>query len=482
MVLIKQAQIIDGSGQKAFRADILINDGKISAIGSFPHKKADVIINALGLDAVPGFIDVNTDSDHHLSLFTNPSQKDFVHQGVSTIIGGQCGASLAPLMYGSLASIKEWANTDLVNVDWRGVKEFFNILRKINLEIRFETLVGHSTVRMDVAGGETRDLTESELQVFSKILEDSLNEGALGMSTGLGHIYGRRTPYSEIKLLVNLVAKHGKVYTTHLRDEGVGLLKSIEETVAVAHDTGAKTVISHLRPIRGFENNFEQAIELIDKNLVNANVYFDVNPFETSLIPLYSLLPSWIQGDKAETLLEYLKKDEIRGKIMQEVAGKKLEDLVVVSARNNDHLVGKSLKEIAGSKEKNVAETVLELMEATRFVATLASKNLDAPLLDKALFHPRALIGSNSASLPENTKKMRLERATSTFLKFLEISKEHNIPREEAIKRITFIPAQVFGLKNRGLIKEGYLADIVLLKDQTVKGVVLNGKYVVNNG
>ena len=124
MILIKQAAIVDGSGKKPYRADILISDQKISAIGNFSNKKTETIIDAVGLTVTPGFVDVNTDSDHYLSLFIHPTQQDFLLQGVTTIIGGQCGASLAPLLYGSLQSLSRWTSTDLVNVDWHRMSEF----------------------------------------------------------------------------------------------------------------------------------------------------------------------------------------------------------------------------------------------------------------------------------------------------------------------------------------------------------------------
>ncbi len=147
MLLIKQVQIVDGSGNKPFFGDILINGEKIAAIGkNLSKKRAREVIDGLGLTAVPGFIDTNNDSDHHLSLFTNSEQMDFVNQGVTSVIGGQCGASLAPLMYGSLSSINKWVSTDQSNVDWSSVGDLKKVLLRIGLNINFETLDGYSTI------------------------------------------------------------------------------------------------------------------------------------------------------------------------------------------------------------------------------------------------------------------------------------------------------------------------------------------------
>ena len=196
MILIKNISIIDGTGKPAFRADILIKDDKISAIGVFPNKQADTVIDGLGLTATPGFIDVNNDSDHYLGLFTNPSQDDFLLQGVTTIIGGQCGSSLAPLLYGSLKSIRKWTGANEVNVDWRTIGELKNTLRRVGIGVNFATLIGHSTVRRDLIGEEIRDLTETETDIFRHAIERAMKDGALGFSTGLGYAHSRNVSYS----------------------------------------------------------------------------------------------------------------------------------------------------------------------------------------------------------------------------------------------------------------------------------------------
>src|SRR3989338_1585089 len=172
-ILFKGCQVVDGSGGEIQRADVFIKDDKISAIGNFPNKKADQVINCLGLYVSPGFIDVNTDSDHYLTLFTHPEQKDFLLQGVTTIIGGNCGSSLAPLLYGSLESIRKWTNINQVNVDWQTVADFLKVFNRIKLGVNFGTLIGHSTIRRALIGEDFRDLTKSELAVFKKIVQQS---------------------------------------------------------------------------------------------------------------------------------------------------------------------------------------------------------------------------------------------------------------------------------------------------------------------
>ncbi|MHB9020003.1 MAG: hypothetical protein ACYC3G_04040, partial [Minisyncoccota bacterium] len=448
MLLIKQVQIVDGSGAKPFFGDILINGQKIVAIGkNLSKKKAEIVIDGLGLVAVPGFIDVNNDSDHHLSIFTNPGQKDFIEQGITSIIGGQCGASLAPLMYGSLASMGQWVNTDKVNVDWMSVRELRQVISRIGLGLNFETLVGYSTIRRDLAGIEIRDLTDSEIKVFIHILEQALKDGALGLSTGLGFLDSKFVPYSEIKKMVSVVAKMDKVYTTHLRDEKENLLRSIEETLMISRETGAKTIISHFRPLKGCEKMFNEALSLIEKSLVDSNIYFDINPFTSTIFPIYTYLPYWAQSERVEVMLENIKDPEKREIIIKELKDSNLQELIVADARGQEYLIGKSLLELSQSREKDIISVVLEIMESTKMKTMLASKNLNSDLLLPLLIHPRSLIGSNSASLPPSKKggELKLERTFSTFSKYLEIVLAQGIPMESAIKKITSFPAQIFG-------------------------------------
>jgi len=165
--LIKNVQLVDGSGKPAFKADVLVRNEKISAIGNFPSYQAHDTIEGLGSYLAPGFIDINANADHYLTLFSSPSQKDSLLDGVTTIIGGQCGASLAPLLYGSLESIKEWADIGKLNIGWHTVKEFLDILSKFKFGVNFGTLAGHYTIRQAIIGNSKRDLSGNELKVFS---------------------------------------------------------------------------------------------------------------------------------------------------------------------------------------------------------------------------------------------------------------------------------------------------------------------------
>ena len=489
-ILIKNIQLIDGSGRPPVKADVLVKNDKISAIGNFPKYRADEVIDGLGAYLSPGFIDINTDSDHYLTLFSNPSQKDFVLQGVTTIIGGHCGASLAPLLYGSLESISEWADISKVNVNWHTVKEFLETMDQRPLGVNFGTLVGHTTIRQALVGDTKRDLSRNELRVFRLVLDKSLKEGAFGFSTGLGYSQNRQTSYSEIKSLVEIVSRRKALYTTHLRNEKKGLLSSVNETIELAKETGAKVLISHFRPIIGYGKDYDEAIELINKNTDKADVYFDLYPFDTSTVLVYTFLPHWVQEGSKEVMLKDIQTPGLKEKILRELPRVKGEEIIIVAAPGNEYLVGKSLKQFSENRNLTIGEGLLELMKLTNFRAVVSYKNISLKKVIKFLTLDRAIVASNSACFKEPEegsvswrKVIRPERSYKTFIRFLElVEKEKILPIETAIYKITGLPAQRLGLKDRGLIRDGYFADLVIFKDAEIREVILNGKRVVKDG
>lgn len=483
--LIKNVQLIDGIGRAPVKADVLVKNDKIFAIGRFSSYKAVHTIDGMGAYLAPGFIDIDNDSDQYLTIFSNPSQKDFLLQGVTTIIGGQCGTSLAPLIYGSLGAIKNWSDIDSINIDWKTVGEFLKVLSRRPLGVNFGTLVGHDTIKRDLIGEDFRDLTKNEINVFKMILEKCLKEGAFGFSTGLGYGQGRETPYEEIKVLLSVVAKHKALYTSHLRDEKKGLLLSINETLKLAKENKVKTLISHFRPIMGYKKDYEEALRLISQSLNIIDVYFDLYPFSTSTVSVKSFLPTWVLRGGDEMTKENLRNPEIREKIIEELPRFKGEEILISHAPKYPYLVGKSLKEFSDTKNLEVRAGLLALMELTNFQAVVLYKNISIIGVKEALKHSQAVIASNSAAFnndkSDTFKVLKTDRATMTFPKFLEMAEKGLMPIEEAVKKITSLPAKILGLKNRGVIKDGNFADLTIFKKGKIQAVVVNGKIAVNN-
>lgn len=462
-LLVKGVQVVDGTGRPPYKADVLVQKNIISAIappaGGLKRRRAKREIDGLGHYLTPGFIDLHTDSDHNLTLFTDPAQSSFITQGVTTIIGGHCGASLAPLIYGSLESIRKWADPREINVNWHTLAELLKTLERLPLGVNFGTLTGHSTIRRALVGENHRRLTTKELAVFAKLLKQSLKDGAFGLSTGLSYIHGRMAGVKEIRTLVKIVADHGGVYATHLRNETDELLEAVKETIKIAKETGVKTVISHLRPIRGYENQFEEALKLLEKSSASASVYFDIHPSSTSTQAIYTLLPLWAQKGNLETMLEELKNKKTVIQIKKDWQKiNNLEGLRIRSAPHHPYLINRSIED---------ADDLINLMITTRLRAQVSNANVNPDYVSRAISLSQSFIGSNSNSV------------SNTFPRYLEIAvKDNGMPIEQAIKKITGAPASYFSLKKRGMIKEGYIADLTIIgkSDYRVRQTILGGK------
>ena len=479
-LLIKGVQIVDGYGGAPYKADVLVQKNIISAIGDLKHKKADQTIDGLGNYLAPGFIDIDTDSDHYLHLFTNPSQIDFVNQGVTTIVGGHCGMSLAPLLYGNLESLGGFADVNKVNVNWHTVREFLDSLKRIPLGVNFGTLVGHKTIRDALTRGEYRELTEKELKVFENIIWRAMEDGAFGFSTGLGYVHGQYASEKEVKGLVSTLKGRGGIYATHLRSQTSELLRSVEETVRVANYTEVKTVISHLRPLVGYEEQFEESLTYIKENTPKESLFFDIYPHDTSIYPIYVLLPRWAQLDSVTAMFEELRNPDTVGRIKKDLAGtaEKLGGVQITSAPRNSYLVGRTVLQAAKDLEAPLIDTLITIMSVTNLKATVFLKDINFDVLIKALADERALIASNGNS-PAPGEFLKHERSTNTFPKFLELVLGKKLMTiEAAIKKITYDPARFLGVKDRGVVKEGWIADLVLLNKDNygIKEVILGGK------
>jgi N-acyl-D-aspartate/D-glutamate deacylase len=480
-LLIKNVQIVGGSRGTEGGSDVFVSDNKISAIGNFPNKRADTILDGQGAYLCPGFVDVNTGSDHYLTLFDNQSQEDSLRQGVTAIMGGMCGSSLAPLLYGSLESIQKWGDTDRVNVNWHTMAEFMKAMDRRPPAVNFGTLVGHSTIRRAIVGDALRDLTKNELNVFARTLEASLAEGAFGLSTGLGYVHARKTPFSELRTLAEIVKRSGAVYATHLRKDAAGIKESVEETIKLAKETGVSVLISHFAPVVGVEKEYEEALALIEDLPSDIDLHFDVSPSASSLMPIYTFLPEWVQTGGLRLIEANINDEWLLPRIKKEIPPLDEENLIIAQAPGNEILVGRSLKEIREIYEVDDSrDALLRLMQALQLKGSVLYKNLNADLIARALASKRSLVASNAPSFGDRTsgiKHFKSDRTTSTFSSFLALAEERSMmPFEDAVKKITLAPANKFGITGRGAVAEGNFADLVCFRGGDVKFTVVNGR------
>ncbi len=485
-LLIKNVQLVDGVHDFPERSDVFVANGKISAIGNFPAKQAATVIDGQGCYLSPGFIDVNTDSDHYLTLFAYPSQADFLKQGVTTIFGGMCGSSLAPLLYGTLEGMEAWASAAKINVGWHTMKEFLASADRAKLGVNFGTLVGHATVRRAIAGDESRELTKNERQVFERMLKEALQQGAFGLSTGLGYLHGRKTSSGELAWLLDILKKNGGVYATHLRDGAAGVEESITETIRLAKGTAVKTLVSHFIPFSNAASEYAKALDAVDALPASLDFRFDLYPFEQTMVPFSAFLPVWAQGDEA-TMTKSVQDEWLAPRILKEMTPIVGKQCIVVRAPGHEFLVGKTLAEIAAMYDvKDFREAFLRLCAATSCRGTMLYRNLDKALTRRALASARAFVASNAPGFDgkQPGSMFRSLRTTSTFPRFLALAEEENLlPLKAAVRKLSYESARFFDLPDRGELKEGAIADLTsFTKSGEIKFTVVGGAVAVQDG
>lgn len=486
-LLIKNVQIVGAPRGGEGTSDVFVSDKKISAIGNFANKKADVVIDGQGAYLSAGFIDADTASDHYLTLFDDRGQEDALRQGVTSLMGGMCGASLAPLLYGTLESLQKWGTADRINVNWHTTAEFLSVMDKRTAAVNFGTLVGHGTVRRAIVGEALRELTKNELGVFVRTLETALQEGAFGLSTGLGYVHERKTPYSELKTLAETVKKYDGVYATHLRHEGHGVKEAVEDTIRLAKETGVSVFINHFSPVTGAEKEYEEALALIEALSPGVDLQFGISPSMSSLAPIYTFLPEWVQTGGLSVMEANINDEWLVPRIVKEMPVLREHDLVIAHAPGNEILVGRTIAEIRDMYEvDDPRDALLRLMQALRLRASVLYRNLDPKLIARAIASPRSIIASSAPSVLGATpseKHFKSDRITGTFLSYLSmIEKEAAMPLEEGIRKITEAPARKFGIEERGSVREGNFADLVCFRGNEVKFVVVNGRVVAKDG
>lgn len=475
-ILIKNVQIIDGTGKPPIKSDVLIKKNKISAIENSINYNADEIIDGWGNYLSPGFIDINNHQDRYLNIF-NKSLENFLSQGITTIIGGSGGLSLSPLIYGSLDFLKPWTDIKKINVNWHSVSEFLKSIKKIPLGANFGTLAGFNAIYQKIIVKKEENLsirqaklTPNKSKVLNFVLKESLKDGAFGISAGLDDISIQEISYFEIKKIANLAAKYNKILSINLKNNQENLIDSVKKIIYLAKESKVKLLINNLFPLIGFESQYEEALDLIDKKPKNAEIYFDIPICGSIILNIIDFLPVWARNLEKELIMENFKDYEFKNKILKEFPKLTGEEIIAVSPLIQN-IIGKTLKEFSDNRELDLKNGLFKLMEITELRAGIEVEKINIQKLPELLLNENILISSNSSSPLSNV-----------FKNFLEIAEKGNIISiEEAIKKITYLPARILGIKKRGEIRSGYFADLVIFKEGEIKEVILNGKRVVKD-
>lgn len=477
-ILIKNGRILDGTGNSWRYGDVAVKDGKILKIGNLLNITASKIIDANGMIVCPGFIDVHTHIEG--DELRTPTADNFIHDGVTTVITGNCGSS---------------------NI---AIKKYLQRIDSIKLSINVATLVGHNDVRKSVMGTANRKATEDELKQMENIVEDAMKNGAVGFSTGLIYIPGTYSTTDEVLRLAKVAAKYNGVYASHIRDEGDSVVQAINEALYIGKEANMPVEISHFK-LSGQQNwgrSKETVPMIIKARQEGIDVTIDQYPYTASSTGLSTLLPDEILSDGQDSINARLSRPEIRKYVRDYMLAKlkkrKLKHFsypVVAFYKADTTFNGKSIEQAnllmkRKHKAKYETETVMDMMQ--KGGAGMIFHGMSDEDVKRIMKYPFNSFASD-ASIRVFEQGSPHPRGYGTNARALSkyVRDEKIISLEDAVRRMTSLPAQKFGLNDRGLLREGYAADILIFDEKEVQDLSTYDKphaysqgfkYVIVNG
>ena len=480
-IIIGGGKVINGTGGPWFKADIGIKDGQIAVIGDLTEAEAGKTIDASGLVVSPGFIDAHSHSDS--ALLANAKAESKIRQGVTTEVIGQCGSSAAPLSEKERAKADDFLSDWGVECTWLTMGEYIEALETQGVSLNVVPLVGHGTVRRVAVGLDNRRPTADEMDQMKILIEEGMEAGAFGLSTGLIYVPGTYSETEEIIELAGVAAKHGGVYLTHMRNEGGRLIESIEEAIRIGREAGLPVQISHHKTV-GKENWGKVHNSLALMEAVRADeglqITCDQYPYTATSTSLGSILPSWaLEGgwEKVkERFADIETREEIRSAIQADLARYGGWDKVLISRVRNDELeqyVGLNMNEAAETLGMPPATAALHILEEDQMNTGMVRFGMCEEDVRHVMRHPLVMVGTDGSAIapygPLGKGKPH-PRSYGTFPRVLgKYVREEGVLRlEEAVRKMTSLPAQSLGIKGRGLLVEGFRADITVFNPDTI--------------
>ncbi len=478
-IIIKNGTIIDGTSAPMVRKDLAIQDGKIVAIDDLSHEVAHEVYDATGQYVTPGFIDVNDHSDAYWKIFSNPTMDSLVRQGVTTVIGGNSGASLAPLLSPEMIKgVQKWTDVSHVNVNWRTMAEFLTTVERRGMAVNFGTLVGHATLRRSFLHDEQRPLTEEELAQVEMMLENALRDGALGLSTALLYAHARSATREELLRLAKVVARYDGVYVAYLSDEMDGVTDALADVIALAREAGVRLHIAHLKTVgKQYWPLMHKVLEMLDEAqsdgiVVSADIY----PYTIMSAVLYTLLPQWVTDGGRTMMLARLRDADTRVKVVAQMRQQSPVDLgaaVISVSPIMKQLSRRRIADIAQMQEKSVEDVVIDVLLASHGHAVVLLDVLSEEGLRAAMVQSSTMLASNGGGYVEDdwqTGELIHPRSFGAFARFLGryVRYDKVLPWEVAIHKITALPAERFGIRCRGTLAENLVADITIFDPEKI--------------
>ncbi|HYO81355.1 MAG TPA: D-aminoacylase [Bryobacteraceae bacterium] len=479
-VLITGARVVDGSGGPWYVADVGVRGDVIVSVGRLRGASASLTLPGRGLVLSPGFIDPHTHSQNN--LLSNPLAENFVRQGVTTIIDGNDGISAYP------------------------VGAFLATLRGIKLGVNVATFIGHGKIREAVLGLENRKPTANELTRMRQLTSEAMLEGAVGLSTGLFYVPGNYATTEEVISLARVAGELGGLHISHIRDEGDRVVESVREAIRIGEEGDLPTQITHHKA-NGYKNwgKTKDTLQLVDEaRQRGVDVTLDVYPYTAGFGPSTSLFPQWALEGGQKSLVTRLADKDTRLRVKQGVANilreyRRPHEVVMARCPQEPELEGKTLAQVtesggAAPTVENAAETALRIQEKGGCWDIWYM--MEESDVERVLRRPETMIGSDGAP----GDYILHPRSYGTFVRILGtfVRDRKVLTLEEAVRRMSALPANRFGFRDRGLIRPGMKADLVLFNPVTVADkstyerpkqhpegvshVLVNGRLVIRDG
>lgn len=484
-VLIKNARIIDGTGAAAYNGDLGVYNGKI-VLENLPET-ADLVIDAEGKYLTPGFIDAHSHGDMVIGSLEYADLCK-VNHGVTTHIAGQCGNTLAPITPEHLIDNQNFQSALITAFpeemsEWTLWSKYADYVETLPKAINVKLLLGFNSLRIAVMGYDDRKPTEEELEKMKALLKDAMEAGAVGMSSGLAYVPGTFADVDELAALAEVMKPYNGMYVSHIRNESWDLVKSVEEAIEIGRRAGVAVNISHFK-VMGRPNwgTHKKAIEVIEKARAEGiNVTVDQYPYNCSMTHYAPCMPPWYFKDGMDKTIEMLKDPEMRKQIQKEMDDPATDyenlylnaggwdGIMICASPNVPEAEGMTFTEYAAHVGKEPFDAYFDLMIANNGTGTAVYHSIGDDDIFDIIQLPYAVVGSDGI-VRSRTEKCHprgwgtMARAICTF------TKDNNIlTLEEMIHKITQMPAEIYALDNKGLIKEGYDADLVIMDYENLK-------------
>ena len=516
-LIIRNGKVIDGTGNPHFNADIGIRGGEIDAISRGGQMvEADRVLDVSGMIVSPGFIDTHSHDEAYILIDPQCSQK--VLQGITTEVVGNCGFSLAPFSDAYVDDSRKalaLIGANHLEEDFWSLRTYADYLERLDaakLGINVVPLVGHTAIRIAVMGYENRAPSESELAQMKQMTEEAMHAGAFGLSTGLIYVPANYARTEEVVELAREAAKYGGIYTTHMRNEGDHQIEAISEALRIGREAGIAVHISHHK-IGGRKNwgDSKKTLKMFaDARDEGLAVTWDQYPYRAGSTFLVAPLPPHIQAQGADVYARKLKDPGIRRKIREEIESGQssawqniieatgFENIFLAMSRHHPDFIGKSIAAIAEMTAKDPFDAYFDLIIEEQTEASIVIFGMDEEDIERIMQDPGTMIGSDG--IPTFGSAKPHPRMTGTFPRILGryVREKGVITLEDAIRKMTSLPAQTFGLYKKGVLRPGMDADLVVFDPDTIMDksifedplqspegidwVIVNGEIAVEEG